>query len=381
MIDTIVLLVNSEQFKIIQPNAFTPSADLVYKHEAIKATANATAKERKLGIYKPRLTLTRHRVIDNRSNIANKSNAKSNIALKIEFSAPHILYGNNFEELQNKDFQILAAKLHEILLDMGIKIDLDNLKQANVTAIHYAKNIALTDGSTPFHFIQKIKQAYIPKRIDSNQTNYRNAGHSFKLHCNSYEIVFYDKIYDLQQSKISKKRTVDIHSNFDIKILEKMRAKKRKFEILRIEVRLNKCSKIKQLFKKLSINTSLTFQKLFKAAIARKILLHYIQMIEQKRPALLEFQATSDEAFISMLIVQNPQLKPKQILQYFGFRKVLECMTLHELKMIMAKHHERSFARLIKEIETIKMPHANKSFEIIKKQIDRYKPLKLRRML
>ena len=45
--------------------------------------------------------------------------------------------------------------------------------------------------------------------LDVNQTDYRNEGHSYKWHCNSYEIVFYDKIKDLEKAKHSDKRAIE----------------------------------------------------------------------------------------------------------------------------------------------------------------------------
>lgn len=288
------------------------------------------------------------------------------------------MLGNNCEEIENKDFKTMITKLHICLFEMGVQIDIENLQQAPIIAIHYAKNIVLTDGSTPYHYIQKIKNSYIPARVDTTQTDYRNAGHSFKLHCNSYEVIFYDKIYDMQQAKQSSKRAVDAHHHFDIKILDNMRSKKKKFEVLRMEVRLNKCSKIKQLFNKIDIKTDLTLRKLFKPAIARKVLLHYLQEIEQKRPRLLEFKAVSDESLLCSLVINNPSLTPKQILQFFGFKKILESMSMHELKRIIAKKHERSWNRFMKEIELLHIPSKDKPFEIIRQQINRYKPLKIR---
>jgi len=380
MVDTIVLMLPSSQFKIVKPNDFTPSTDLVYKNAAVRAVQNATTKEHKLGIYKPRLTITHRKIIDNRANMAG-IDTHSSIALKIEFSAPKLLLGNNLEELQNKDFDRMITKLHERMLNMGVEIDQGYLKHAPVIAIHYAKNISLKDGSTPFHFISKIKQSYIPSRMDSNLTHYRNAGSGFKIHCNSHEIVFYDKLYDLHQSHISTKRSIDRDNSFDLKILDGIRTKKRKFEILRMEVRLNKRSKIKQLLSSINIKSDLTLRKLFKPAIAQKVLLHYVNQLECKRPALLELDHVSDKALLSTLVVHNPMLTPKQILQFFGFKKILETMTAEELKMILGKKHNRSWTRLLSDIQHIQLPITNSPFTIIKEQIQKYQPIKIRKTL
>ena len=119
----------------------------------------------------------------------------------MELSLPKLLFGNNFQELQHKDFALITQKLAATLESMGVKIDEDTLAHAPVAAIHYAKNIVLKDGSTPYHYIQKIKESNISLTLDTNKADYRNDGLSYKWHCNSYEVVFYDKIKELEKTK------------------------------------------------------------------------------------------------------------------------------------------------------------------------------------
>jgi len=144
--------------------------------------------------------------------------------------------------------------------------------------------------------------------LDTNQTDYRNHGHSYKWHCNSYEIIFYDKMYDLQKSFISDKRAIESDNTTQRNLFKKLKHKqqKKKFEILRMEVRLNKRQKIKQIFKKIGIKAPLTFQKLFKPAISRKILLYYLDQFEQKIPLLYFLSNISDKALLTTLIIHNP---------------------------------------------------------------------------
>lgn len=70
------------------------------------------------------------------------------IQLKIELSLPKLLFGNNFQELQHKDLAVVTQKLAITLESMGVMIDVDALAHAPVSAIHYAKNIILKDGSS-----------------------------------------------------------------------------------------------------------------------------------------------------------------------------------------------------------------------------------------
>ena len=156
---------------------------------------------------------------------------------------PKLFYGNNFEELKGKDLQPLLSKLSSSLDQMGVIVAPSHLARAPISAIHYSKNIALTDGSTPYHYINKIKEANIKLSLDVNQTDYRNEGHSYKWHCNSYEVVFYDKIKDLEKARQSDKRALEKDSTLQLNLFSSLH-KKKKLEILRMEVRLNMRQKI-----------------------------------------------------------------------------------------------------------------------------------------
>jgi len=123
MIDTIVFLISKNNFTITQPDNFSPSAQWVLNNNfdqtrSLQSRLFPSKKERKNGIYKPRLTLS------NRMNI----DRILDTVLKIELSLPKLLFLNNFKELQYKDFNILTCKLHHILSDMGVKISIHALK-------------------------------------------------------------------------------------------------------------------------------------------------------------------------------------------------------------------------------------------------------------
>lgn len=85
-----------------------------------------------------------------------------------------------------------------------------------------------------------------------------------------------------------------------------------------MEVRLNKREAIKRLFRKLNLKADLTFKSLFKPAIAKKVLLHYLDEVESKRPTLLDYKPKSDQALLVALRVNNSELNHRQILQIFG---------------------------------------------------------------
>ncbi len=164
MIDTVVFTLSKNMYQIIQPDKFQPSAHvLLSPHSStIQAKQNPTRKELLKGEYKPHLTLQ------------NRINAQGlfDLMLKIELSLPKLLFGNNVDELCYKDFSLIIKKLGAVLHGMGIETTAQSLENAPLSSIHYAKNIPLTDGSTPYHFINKIKEANIKISLDTNQTDY-----------------------------------------------------------------------------------------------------------------------------------------------------------------------------------------------------------------
>ena len=129
MLDTIVLLLERCMFQIVAPKKFTPSAGWVlnntgYGH-GLLSRQNPTKKELRQGIYKPRLTLCTKR----------NPFGQNKILLKIEFSAPKLLFGNNFEELQYKDRMPVIMQLVGALEQMGIITTAETIANAPVSAL------------------------------------------------------------------------------------------------------------------------------------------------------------------------------------------------------------------------------------------------------
>ena len=381
MIDTIVLILHKDTYQITNPEMFTPSAHWIMLNKPIAgiiSKQNPTKKELHAGIYKPHLT------ISHRLNAA----LVYEPMLKIELSLPKLLFGNNFNELQYKDFDAVANKLISVLHNMGVTTSLEHLIHAPVSTVHYAKNIPFTDGSIPFHYINKIKESNVKLSLDVNQTDYRNQGHCYKWHCNSYEVVFYDKLKDLQAAKKSSKRSLEKDSELQFTILElinqallkKSYAQTRtinKLEVLRMEVRLNKRAKMKQLFKKLGIATDLTFKKLFKPAISKKILLHYLDELENNRSELLNFTPSNDRSLLTTLAINNPELSPQQIFKIFGFKKALEFAPIRELQAMFSGTGARSWSRLVHDIGKVKVARKSNCFDVLRDCLEKFKMLKL----
>lgn len=212
--------------------------------------------------------------------------------------------------------------------------------------------------------------------LDTNQTDYRNEGHSYKWHCNSYEVVFYDKIKDLEKGKQSNKRALEKDNELQQHLLSKTFKKRNKLEFLRMEVRLNKRAKIKQLFKKLVIRADITFKKLFKPAIAKKVLLHYLDQLEQNRSPLLNVKITDDKTFLAQLAFNNTDITPLRAMAMLGFKRALEAASLRELKTMIGKDKPQSWYRLVSHTKNVTLPTLHSPFKEIRKCIEEFKIVK-----
>lgn len=372
MIDTIALLLNKDAFHISKPELFQPSAAWAFVPYATPYTTskqNPSKPELRKRIYKPRLTLSNR--INHRGN--------REIILKIELSLPKLLFGNNFQELHYKDFKTLVNKLVATLDSMGISTTAQSLATAQITAIHYGKNIALTDGSTPYHYINKIKEANIKLTLDVNQTDYRNEGLCYRWHCNSYEVLFYDKIRELEYSNKRSKQTIEKDNELQVALLPLLRKRGKKFEVLRMEVRLTKRAKMKQLFAKLGIKTDLTFKKLFKPAISKKILLHYLDELESRRPLLLNYKPRNDQELLAQLVLNNRDLGPKQIFQLFGLKKAMDMIDIRDIRIMFAHCQPRSWYRLMADLNEAKLPEdIQNPLARLRVEIERFKEVQMK---
>ncbi len=375
MIDTIVLTLKQGMFTILQHDYFSPSTEGLYKQadyyrlggrSNMVCKQNPTPSELKAGIYKPRLTVTKR---INRQH-------QFEITMKVEFSVPKLLYGNNFDEVEDADFDKVIQILKQKLRAMGVMIFEHLLISAPVSAIHYSKNIALTDYSTPYTYLERLSKANINQRLDLNQTDFRNEGHSLKYRANSFEVVFYDKLKDLSKAKVSEKRAEEKDNAMQLNLFEEIKIKK-PFEVLRMEVRLNKKQKLIQILKLIDIQSEPTFKTLFNKDTAQKVLFHYLDEIEAGYPLLLLYSSNEPKTFITEFMIQNPKVSLKKVLQVLGLRILLTDIGIREFREITKRYDKTNWYRLQKELKEYAYPQQQSPFMVVRTAIDEFKPLRL----
>lgn len=348
MIDTITLMLNPNEFEILEPEKFSPCATCILqppypklgKGHIFKCVQNPTPQDIKQGVYKPRLTLIQRPCRVTKQRV---------ISLKIEFSAPKFMKGNNFDELQDSDFDFLCALLSMKLTYMGIKTGRDVLANAVVSSVHYSKNFILNDHLRCRHVLDGLNKVNSFPRLDATAKDYRNQGHMIKWHANSYEVCLYDKVKDLQQARISEKRAIEKDQYSQLEKFDDLIASQA--QVLRMEIRLNNKTKLKQVFKELNIKNSLTLKHVFSARISKQILTHFWKKITggDDLLCLLQTDIEDQQEYLDSMQASHPNLKPKDLMAIMGTTITLQKIGEAGFRASFPHTQQKTAKRLIEQ--------------------------------
>ena len=196
MIDTVCLLIPKDKLTVLDLSSYgVPRWNLHSKTDQYeKFVKNPSKRDLDSGLYFPRLTGYKRKSYGQEANV------------RIEFSVPKLLYLNNLDELEDKDFPEVIETLMERLQTMGIVVKKSVLENASVSSVHFSKNIQLEDGYTVCHLISEMNKVNLRKSFDFAKTRFMNDGQSLYAHTTAHQLVIYDKIADLNKDK---KRAID----------------------------------------------------------------------------------------------------------------------------------------------------------------------------
>lgn len=367
MIDTVILSIPAKDVQMLDDEVYDVQPwNLQAKTESYqKYVKNPTHESLKSGLYFPRLTGY------NRNNVETE-------AIKIEFSVPKLLYLNNLDELEDKQFQDVIRALQDRLKRMGVVVTYDILANAPVTTVHYSKNIELVDGFTSQYVIAELGKINLNKRFDLTKARYMNDGESLTAFSITNSFVIYDKIADLNKDK---KRTIDKDQTpYQLSLFEQLRPVK---EIIRFEVRLCKKQKIRALFKQLGFTDELTFKNVFSVAKSKAVLLQYwLKMVEGSSLLLFAHSATAKD-LLKQIQLAHPKAKSRVLIYLVGLVGLSrEGNGLRELRTILAKgNNSRSWYRTVgdlkavaKDLDSLK---PREWFNQIKNKLEKYVPIRI----
>jgi len=358
MIDTVTLRLN-RNYTIEDEGIFTNTAKGLFYCSLYRS------KSKKETEYMPALRLT-------------KIKGKVYPLLNIEFSVPKILFGNNIHEVKETDFDLIIGNLNNELAKLGVYTDINTLSWADVIKVHYSKNILLEDGIQAVQITNLLNKSNAMPLLDTAHKAFRNGGHSLVFHSNTYEVAFYDKIKDFEQSKKSEKRSIEKDNAFNKPLLESDIFQRK--QILRMEVRLNKKQAIfDTLFKKIKINPieSLSFENLFKEDISKAVLNYYWGIVTEHLDVLTDTKTPNIDLLTGILknngisLTKALKVFSAIMLQKEASSKYISASLLHYAK----KHQIAPLLSLSKKLVISSATNRNILLNHVDKKLNRYMPL------
>lgn len=276
-----------------------------------KSVSNPSASSKRLGKYQPRLTYTQRP----------RGARRAAYELAIELSLPKIMYGNNFDELTDSDFEVVIDRIQESLKGMGVWLFAWQLEEAEVRAVHYSKNLIFTDYTSCSSILQILRSADIKKTYDVQNTDFRNGGYVLHVHTNSLDIAIYDKIADLQQSKVSEKRSIEKDNYTQTSIFEVLDRKK-PISVMRYEIRLNGKKKIRDSLSSVNCDKPLTFKNVYSEDISKKILESHWKRFFDTIPKL-NLDTNEPEKMLANILKSDDLTGPTQAAARLGLQILL----------------------------------------------------------
>ena len=350
MLDTVVLQVARSDFQILDHSSFQPSTALLENDRSghSKYVNNPTKDMKSSSSYYPRITVVKRGTA---------------ITLRIECSLPKLLFGNNLDELEETDFDKLMQTLKIRLVDMGILVATNVLRTAQVLAVHYGKNIPLSEGYTASYVIRELAKVDLTQKLDLTSTQFRNEGKSLQYYSASHSFVFYDKIADLNQPKtraIDKDQTPVQFSIFD-----QITEKKQRTEVLRLEVRLSKRRKLKEVLDMQDPRLC----DVFSTKLAKQVLQQYWQgMVESGRLLLVAEDAF---ALLDSILMSYPDIKPKQAVYLVGLGVLAKEKGFRSIKQyLQGSGKKRTLQRVQKDFEKLQAIGGSSSTKTWLQQIE-----------
>jgi hypothetical protein len=287
---------NLEQFSPSAINVFT--TDRGYRFYS----RNPTETERKLGIYVPIYTLYR------------RYRDALDISLNIQFSIPKLLYKNNFQEVSEYDFERILEELELKLKIHHFNISRERLINAKVVAIHFSKNIQLSDGLNCSMVLNQLKKALDTNlKQDFAENQFKNGGQILHIHTKDSEFAIYDKVRELQQAKTSQEKSVDKQAYIQFNMLDELVIN----NYLRLEFRMTGQKAITRKIKSYAPEyeeTPLTFEKLFNRNLSKTMLSNFWN--REIRDRYIGITWKPEDFYEKFLAIKslNPQLSQRELI-------------------------------------------------------------------
>lgn len=381
MLDTLILTIeigDPKLQKIIAKSSFdnwSPSLRGAFVPPFAKISGNSatyhlntTKMDKKLGTYTPRLTLYVQRVTGGYRRL-----------LYVEFSAPKLLYGNNFAEIGVSDYGNLCKILSDSLAKKGVYLSPNQLRYAEMKAVHYAKNVVFINGTKPTSVISYLKKTEINLHKKTCETKYLNGGDALHIYTNSRGLCVYDKLKELEKARKTEKGNLEKDSWCQQSYVKEFLATAPKpFEVLRIESRLLNRETIVKELRSLGVNVSdrPRLKDVYDLSIAKAILLSDLTELEMAMPSSVGGREPPNE-YLAEVKRLNPNITPANALMLLGEHMATDKVGVNATRKALGCT-SRQWCDLKKRINGYILPKSKVNyFAEMRRQINQFKLLNL----
>lgn len=199
--------------------------------------------------------------------------------LYITFSAPKLIFGNNFNELENHHLEPVCERLSQRLRDMGIFVSSKTLQNADVSQIHYSKNFLLLGQpiGEVFGILRKARPPYNKSYRYERYSSYTGGGQSVYIYTKQHGLCFYDK-------KAENRKNKGIPNELYADAWQLPKA----IDVLRMESRCGNPANIRKTLTRvgLPVPKPLTLKALFNSDISQAVLLKEFEVFRSYLPPL-----------------------------------------------------------------------------------------------
>jgi hypothetical protein len=201
-----------------------------------RRVSKANKEDKKCGIYRPTIMTDKYWV---------EGNLYCADTLKIQFSVPKLVHGNNLIPVTKANLPIIWENLMAELKHAGIIIKLETLREAYLRRMDIGKNFGLLNDANltkmMFEIARSVKR--FPKS-DIGDLSYENGGQGIKIFNTAETWQIYDKVKDFERSFGCAKRAFDKEHYPQKELMQTLQ--KQNAKILRMESQFNNYTKIRK---------------------------------------------------------------------------------------------------------------------------------------
>ncbi|MDO8739999.1 MAG: hypothetical protein Q7J54_00300 [Candidatus Woesearchaeota archaeon] len=328
MIDTVILTLSRDKVTTLD-NSLRRFPEWIQQNKTKSYTKwikNMPKQKKETDLYYPRLTGYKR---------WNKENVEMPM-INIEFSAPKLIFNNNLDEVEEKDFDYVVKTLKKKLLEMGESVEIKNLENADISAFHPSKNIVLSDGYRAYGVLKELGKINLTKKLELTKVNFKNDGKALQMYAINHSIVFYDKLADLNQNK--KKAVDEDQTLYQRSLFEEIKENQPALEVLRMEIRLSHKQKLNSIMLKLGFPKNPTFREVFRKDVCQKIVRHYWDTIVKGENLFLFELENGPSQLLADIIRKEPKIKLSKAINLVGLSVLCKDAGIRALRDTTEKH-------------------------------------------